>query len=220
MTSGPDRDWMLDAHLRQSLQTGPDAPVTDACLDAETLAAWMDGGLDPKAVALAETHVSTCGRCQAMVGAMARTTPDRPATSAEPWWRRYRVGWLVPLAAGAAATALWMIVPSERPAAPLMPPESTEARSDLPAPAAEPPSPLPAKAEPAREEPPAAAPVEARKKEQTAPLAQGNAATLDAAKAADALQTAERVAPAASAPAAAPSPGRALGRRGRAGRQR
>ncbi len=173
MTSGPDRDRMLDAHLRRSLGTGADVPATDACLDAETLAAWMDGGLDAKAVALAENHVSTCGRCQAMVGTMARATPEHAVPAMEPWWRRYRAGWLVPLAAGVAATALWMVVPSERPAAPSMPPQSTEALADAPTVAAVPPSRLPEKAEPAREAPPAAAPVEARKKEQATGTREG-----------------------------------------------
>ncbi len=108
----------------------PDVPATPACLDAETLAAWVDGGLDAKAVALAESHVSTCGRCQALVGAMALVRlPITLLTAVEPWWRRYRAGWLVPLAAGVAATALWMIVPAERPAAPPMRQESTEARA-------------------------------------------------------------------------------------------
>ena len=43
----------------------------DACLDAETLGAWTDGGLDPAAMAAAEAHVSNCARCQALVGTMA-----------------------------------------------------------------------------------------------------------------------------------------------------
>ena len=43
-----------------------------ACLDAETLGAWTDGGLESRAMAAAEAHVSSCARCQALVGTIAQ----------------------------------------------------------------------------------------------------------------------------------------------------
>jgi hypothetical protein len=89
-------------------------PTRD-CLDAETLAAWMDGALDRPAVAAAEAHVSDCARCQALVATFAKTEPvvtgpearGIPARSTWSLWR----WWLAPLAAGAAAVTLWTVVP-------------------------------------------------------------------------------------------------------------
>ena len=116
MNADHDRDRALDQALKAALGRGADAPITPACLDAETLAAWMDGGLDAQSVAMAEAHASSCARCQAMIGTLARVTPEVAATSASPvrLWR----WWLAPLAAGAAAVTLWMVVPTERYTAP------------------------------------------------------------------------------------------------------
>lgn len=90
-----------------------------ACLDAETLAAWMDGGLDAPSVAALEAHVSSCHRCQSLVATFARTEPlargtQAPGTSG--LWR----WWMAPLAATAAAVVLWMVVP-QQPTNPLAP---------------------------------------------------------------------------------------------------
>ena len=46
------------------------------CLDAETVAAWMDGGLDAAGVAAAEAHASTCERCQALLATVVKTLPN------------------------------------------------------------------------------------------------------------------------------------------------
>ena len=112
MKAGRDRDRPFDKVLRQALRPRADVPATDACLDAETLAAWMDGGLDSAAVALAEAHVASCARCQVLVGTVARTAPEVPVRVAarSSFWR----WWLAPVAAAAAATLLWMVVPDER----------------------------------------------------------------------------------------------------------
>jgi hypothetical protein len=115
MSSDPDRT--VERLLKRSRRTEV-APVANApCLDAETLAAWVDGGLSAKQSALAEGHLAQCQRCQAMAATIARSAP--PAPMAEPWWqRRWALGWLVPLTAGAAAVVLWIAVPREQPAAP------------------------------------------------------------------------------------------------------
>lgn len=83
-------------------------------LDAETVAAWLDGGLDAVSLAAAEAHASTCERCQALLATAAKTLPidDAPGLSAgiSSWWK----WWMAPLAATAAAVTLWMVVPQEQ----------------------------------------------------------------------------------------------------------
>lgn len=80
--------------------------MTQEHLDAELVAAWADGSLDPQARAAAEAHAADCMRCQAMLAAMVRTEPaaGEPARG----WLGARVRWLVPLATAAAAVALWV----------------------------------------------------------------------------------------------------------------
>jgi hypothetical protein len=82
---------------------------TNRCLDGETLAAWVDGGLSRNDAAMAEAHVSSCPRCQEIAGLIVKTTPV--AVVDVPWWRR-RAAWLVPVTAGVAAAGLLMIAPT------------------------------------------------------------------------------------------------------------
>jgi hypothetical protein len=103
-----ERDDAVERLLRQSRpQSGR---VTDACLDAETVAAWLDGGLSGPALDMAQSHVADCARCQAMVGSIARIESRVPQVSPErtarPW-----LAWLLPLTAAAAAIAIWVAVP-------------------------------------------------------------------------------------------------------------
>lgn len=116
MNADHDRDRALDQALKAALGRRDDAPITPACLDGETLAAWIDGGLDAQSVAMAEAHAANCVRCQAMLGTLARATPAVTASGGSPvrLWR----WWLAPLAAGAAAVTLWMVVPTDRYSAP------------------------------------------------------------------------------------------------------
>jgi hypothetical protein len=88
-----------------------------AHLDAETLAAWMDGGLDASSSAAAEAHVSNCERCQAMVAVFVRTEAPRtlheaPGTQAPGTLSLWR-WWLAPIAATAAAVTIWMVMPPQ-----------------------------------------------------------------------------------------------------------
>ena len=87
----------------------------DACLDAETLAAWADGGLGSQAAAAVELHASSCSRCTAVLAAMAGTASGRPPVHA--WTPMRLLRWLVPLTAAATAIALWVVVPN-RPVTP------------------------------------------------------------------------------------------------------
>jgi hypothetical protein len=104
-----DRDRKLEQALTHELRAAG-TPDRDACADAETLGAWADGGLEPAQMAAVEWHVSTCARCQAIVGATARSAPLTPGTEAAGTFFLWR-WWLAPLAATAAAVTLWMVVP-------------------------------------------------------------------------------------------------------------
>ena len=59
------------------------------CVDAETLAAWADGGLPKGEAAAVESHLADCERCTAMLATFVRTTPDAPA--AEPLWHKWHL---------------------------------------------------------------------------------------------------------------------------------
>jgi len=108
-----ERDRSVERLLQRSLIRG-DSSSADACPDAETLAAWVDGGLDEREVALVEAHSSVCARCQALLAAVVEASPEssRPA-SQETWGLSWSLRWLVPLAATATAAAiLWVAFPS------------------------------------------------------------------------------------------------------------
>jgi hypothetical protein len=154
VTTPDPRDRALDGLLRRQL---PDAAeASDGCLDAETLAAWMDGGLDARAQTRVEAHAAGCARCQALMAAIVKSAPEPATAAAEPWGNRWSLRWLVPLTAAAAATLVWMIVPGdERRDAPLEQ-ELTQARAESPAPTM--PAEAPASPPAVREEAPLAAP--------------------------------------------------------------
>ena len=76
-----DRDHAVEQWLRQTPIAGARA---DACLDAETLAAWTEGTLDAPLRLVAEAHAATCGRCQEMLAIMLRTTPVATASAGSP----------------------------------------------------------------------------------------------------------------------------------------
>ena len=118
------------------------------CLDAETVAAWMDGGLDSASVAAAEAHASTCDRCQALLATVARTLPVEESLARGGSTRRAPFSWwLAPIAAAAAAVTIWMVVPQT----PLeTPPTASVAREETKAQAQN--------AEPVPAEPPGAPP--------------------------------------------------------------
>ena len=134
-----DRDRSIDALLRRG--EGFASHSTDQCVDAESLAAWMDGGLSGDARAAVEQHAAGCARCQALLASMARSDPD---IEVRPWWRRVSAKWLVPVAAIATALVVWIFVgreqvpsrmqqaPSVEAARPANPPEPSAAAPALP----------------------------------------------------------------------------------------
>jgi putative zinc finger protein len=123
------------------------------CLDAETLAAWFDGGLSGAALEDVRSHVAGCVRCQALVGAMGRTRAAAPVPEPERS-RRWWLAWAVPAAAAATAVAIWVLVP--QPTNVAVPPSSTsslqkqEAQPQTPPPAAAAAAPAEPAAPPAR----------------------------------------------------------------------
>ena len=105
-----ERDRSVERLLRQSLGGIPVSGVVGPCLDAETLAAWMEGGLTASELAAAQAHAAVCSRCQAAIAALANHEPVVPVPEPR-WWRNWWFGWLVPLTGTAAAIALWFAVP-------------------------------------------------------------------------------------------------------------
>jgi hypothetical protein len=116
MRKSDQRDRSIEGLLRRRLEPGTELPATEACVDAETLAAWMDGSLSGDALNRAEHHAAGCARCQAMLASMARTLPETE-TPARPWWRIRTVKWIVPIAAAATAVLLWVSVGRQQNAA-------------------------------------------------------------------------------------------------------
>jgi hypothetical protein len=132
-----ERERGFDAHLRQMLRETT-AGSSSACLDAETLAAWSAGALPPLQARAVESHVASCATCGAMLAAFARADVDEPSPVAEemPFWRRWRLQWVMPIAATATALAVWVAVPDRSPVPAPLPstPEATSVDSP-PAPA-------------------------------------------------------------------------------------
>ena len=123
-----ERDRKLELALKHELRTAG-LPERDGCVEAETLGAWVDGGLDAAQMAAVELHVATCARCQAIVGATARSAPiaaEAPGILSLWKW------WLAPIAAGAAAVTLWMVVPQETMPAPTAPVPAVANEIDVP----------------------------------------------------------------------------------------
>lgn len=106
-----ERDDAMDRLLRRGLAREADAQPSSACVDAETLAAWIDGSLPRDESARAEAHAAACGRCQALLASMARIAP---APSTRPWWRAATMRWMAPVAAVATALVVWVAVDRDR----------------------------------------------------------------------------------------------------------
>jgi hypothetical protein len=173
------------------------------CLDAETLAAWFDGGLSGAALEDVRSHVAGCARCQALVGALGRTRAAVPAAQPERasrWW----LAWAVPAAAAATAVAIWVAVP--RPTNDAVTPSSTASlQKEGAQPQTTPPSAAPAEAEPAAPPARAATPTlqDRSRTAAAAPPATAPASANEAAKQAPgALQETITVRSAPAAPSA------------------
>ena len=112
------------------------------CLDADTIAAWMDGSLPERERAAAEAHAADCDRCLAVLAAVAKTVPP-PQKAARPSWLSVR--WLVPITTAAVAVVAWTVLQDQP--QPVRQVDMVAPPASEPAPAAAPP------AEPKREAP-------------------------------------------------------------------
>src|SRR5688500_14362482 len=97
LASEREQDEWLQRLLRRRAAADPPATASGACLDAQTLAAWADGGLNRQELAAAEMHASSCAKCLALLAAIERTAPPVPERSPS----RLLFRWLVPLAGAA-----------------------------------------------------------------------------------------------------------------------
>jgi hypothetical protein len=148
----PTRDEALEAILRRTFPAADTGAPVD-CPDADTVAAWSEGTLPAAATTAIETHLSDCARCQAVLAAFVRATPE-PAAPV-PFWPRMRLPWLVPIAAAATAVAVWIAMPGQPPqsAPELIQARQEDAVSTPPAtqtPAAPAPDPAPPRSVPER----------------------------------------------------------------------
>ena len=106
------RDQSVERLLKESFRTSARTLQPGSCLDAETLAAWIDGSLAGGQLTAAREHLADCTDCQATLAAFARTTS--PEAIPEPWWRHgLGARWLVPVAATATVIAIWVAVPRD-----------------------------------------------------------------------------------------------------------
>jgi hypothetical protein len=101
------RDRSIEILLRQRRESDVVSDVSPQCLDAETLAAWVEGALAGGALTDAEKHAANCARCQALLASMARTMPEADPRA---WWQIVSAKWLVPVAAVATALLVWVSV--------------------------------------------------------------------------------------------------------------
>ena len=129
-----ERDRSIDRLLRRQLSPRPDVGATDACLDAEIVAAWMEDSLSRDERAGAEQHAACCARCQALLASVARTAPEAPPRA---WWRSLTAPWLIPAAAATIALLLWVSVDRDRQHVASLP-ETVAERTGAQAPAPQP----------------------------------------------------------------------------------
>ena len=134
MPTRPDRNLAIERLLREghAALAGADA---GACVTAEEVAAWVDGGLSAGDAARVEAHLASCQACQALLGAFARTEPAAAASRSRGVTRV-----LLPLAAAAVlVVGVWLVGTRQQPASVPAPAERELARVDqLPAPPATP----------------------------------------------------------------------------------
>lgn len=111
MHESQERDESVERLLRQPMQA-PEGAATDECLDAETVAAWLDDELAGEELERAQTHVADCARCQAVLATAIKVGDALPVQESAPAHRRW-FRWLVPVTAAAGALVLWVAIPRE-----------------------------------------------------------------------------------------------------------
>jgi hypothetical protein len=105
---------VIEQLLEQSSHASAASLLSEDCVDAERIAAWVDGVLKREDAAAVERHVSACSRCQTLLATFARAEPAVVADAA-----RHRSGfgwhlrWLVPMATAATVLAVWIALPTD-----------------------------------------------------------------------------------------------------------
>lgn len=150
--TAPSRDRAIERLLAVPAE-GPSRDASGPCVDAEGVAAWLDGGVVGAAAEQFEAHVAACASCQELLATVIRMAPVETPVRAVP---RPWTSWALPLAAAAVLVlVVWTTWPgSSRSAAPseLKEEESRMARAESPGPTAVPESPV--------DTPPAATPAQ------------------------------------------------------------
>jgi hypothetical protein len=141
-----DHDRSVEHVLRHVLSSDVPAQPQSTCPDAETIAAWHEGALRAEDVAAMECHAADCPRCRALMAAFIQTAPVAPVV--ESFWRRWHLGWTVPLATAATAAALWIATPRNTPGLQLSNREASPVAVDATVAATLPPASPPAAAAP------------------------------------------------------------------------
>jgi Putative zinc-finger len=119
-----NRDAAVDRWLRRQPASVAKLSATEACIDPELLAAWADGGLGAEARVSVEEHLSSCARCQAIAGTMARTESIAEWATLERRSPRKWLTWAVPLT---AAATIAMLIVMDRRTQRAVPPSRTDA---------------------------------------------------------------------------------------------
>lgn len=125
-----------DHALERLLRTMAEEPgrLTAACVDAEQLAAWSEGGLTAAERETLEGHAASCGRCLAILSVFSdtRSTAEQLEVGTGPVPDRWRwpMRWLVPITTAAAAVLIWMVLPA-RPPDPANAPTMQVARDEV-----------------------------------------------------------------------------------------
>jgi hypothetical protein len=101
------KDELSDPLLERATRAREDSAPSGSCLDAEAIAAWLEGALPPSERATAEAHAASCERCFSVLASLARTSP--PPSTVEPSGL-FPLRWLAPMAAALAALTVWVLV--------------------------------------------------------------------------------------------------------------
>lgn len=100
--TGERREPGFDRLVERALALDASVPG-EPCPQTELLAAWFDRSLAGDEASRLEGHIASCGQCQQVVAALARSEPEvlkaHPRPEPVPW--TWHLHWLVPLAATA-----------------------------------------------------------------------------------------------------------------------
>jgi len=127
-------DRAVERLLRRELGQLSAEVHPSGCIDAETLAAWAAGSMPADTSTGIEAHLASCDRCQTMVALFAGSEPPAPV-AAPPFWRRWTLRVLVPVAAASVVVLAWVgLTRDENPPAETMVARVERAGGEVPAP--------------------------------------------------------------------------------------